>query len=81
MRAMAAISPKSLFDILDDAITALDEYRRDPHVTKADVLDSMDTRLSIALRKMLATPTCTGYSMFRPKRVLDLPAEAGTDNT
>ena len=73
---MAAVSPKSLFDILDDAIDALDGYRRDPNVTKADVLDSMETRLSIALRKMLATPTSTSYCIFRPPRVLALGPEA-----
>ena len=65
---MAAVSPKTLFEILDDALESLDGYRRSPDVTKEQVLDSMETRLSIALRKALATPMSTSYSLFRPAR-------------
>ena len=77
---MAAVSPKTLFEILDETIDALDGYRRDPAVTKADVLDSMETQLSIAPRKMLATPMSTSYCIFRPPRAQALEeAEAHPD--
>ena len=77
---MAAVSPKTLFDILDDAMIALEQFRRSADVTKADVLDSMETRLSIAMRKMLATPMSTSYCIFRPPRAQALEeAEAHPD--
>ena len=56
--------PKTLVQILTESLRAVDEFRRDPCMTKEDVLDSLESRLCIALRKMIAAPTATSYSMF-----------------
>ena len=64
MSGVASV-PKTLLHILTDSLRAIEEYRRDPAVTKEDVLDSLESRLCIAMSKMISTPTATSYSMFR----------------
>jgi hypothetical protein len=35
-------------------------------VTKQDAIDGVEMRLSFMLKKLLAAPTATSYSVFRP---------------
>ena len=42
----------------------IDKSRADPISTKADVLDSMETRLSFLVGKMAVSPTCMPFRVF-----------------
>jgi hypothetical protein len=58
-------TPKNLLNVIEDALLAVEAFRVDPSQTKDEVLNSLENRLRIILSKMLATPTCTSYCMFR----------------
>ena len=58
-------APKNLLHIIEDTLRAIEAFRVDPLQTKEEVLTSMENRMCIILSKMLATPTCTSYCLFR----------------
>ena len=58
--------PKTFLDSIMDTIQFIEKCREDEHIKKEDVLDSMENRLSFMLRKMVACPTSTSFSMFLP---------------
>jgi hypothetical protein len=57
--------PRNYFDALCEALRFVDEARADEGRTKADVLDSVENRLSFLLTKLLAAPLTTSYCVFR----------------
>jgi hypothetical protein len=57
--------PKTFFEALRDGVEFIEECRRTDEISKHDVLDGMEKRLSFMLSKMLATPTATSYCVFR----------------
>ena len=57
--------PKNLLNVIEESLQAIEAFRLDPHQTKEEVLKSMESRLSIILSKMIATPTSTSYCLFR----------------
>jgi len=65
--------PRNYFDALCEALRFVDEARADEGRTKADVLDSVENRLSFLLTKLLAAPTSTSFCVFRH----DEPPPAG----
>jgi hypothetical protein len=63
---MDTLYPKTFFDALCEATTYVESARNDDAITKADALDGVEMRLSFMLKKVLAAPTATSYSVFRP---------------
>jgi hypothetical protein len=61
----SVVYPKSFFDAIRDSIEYIEECRRTDSVSKTDMIDGMENRLSFMLTKVLATPTATSYSVFR----------------
>ena len=58
--------PKTFFDALRDATDFTESARHNEAVTKQDAIDGVEMRLSFMLKKLLAAPTATSYSVFRP---------------
>ena len=56
--------PRNYFDALCETMDFLRAARADEALSKADVLDSLENRVSFLLTKLLATPTTTGFSLF-----------------
>lgn len=56
--------PKTFMETLLECSEFIDKSRLDPHSTKEDVLDSMETRLSFLIGKMVASPTCMPFRIF-----------------
>jgi len=57
--------PKTFLDAIMETIQYVERCRHDDAIKKGDVLDSMENRLSFMLRKMVAHPTSTSFSIFR----------------
>lgn len=58
--------PKTFFDALREAAEFAESARHNEAVTKQDAIDGVEMRLSFMLKKLLAAPTATSYSVFRP---------------
>ena len=56
--------PPTFMDMLLECSKFIDQSRRDTLCTKEDVLDSMETRLSFLIGKMVASPTCMPFKIF-----------------
>lgn len=61
----AADQPANFKDSLCDCVAYIERCRKDPGMTKEDVLIGMEERVSVMMRKMLAAPTATSYCVFR----------------
>jgi hypothetical protein len=55
----------TFLDMLKSCLEATESFRVQGDVTKDDVLDSMENRVSLMMRKMVATPTTTSYCIFQ----------------
>jgi hypothetical protein len=60
--------PKTFLDAIMESIQFIERCRDNDSFTKRDVLESMENRLSFMLRKMVACPTSTSFSVFRSER-------------
>lgn len=57
---------KTLLDVILETLETIDRYKRDPTITPNVILDSVHTRVCLMLKKMISTPTCTSYCIFKP---------------
>lgn len=57
-------SPPTFLEMLLECANFVEAQRRDPLSTKADVLDSMERRLSLLVGKMVAHPACTSFAVY-----------------
>jgi len=58
-------SPRNFFESLRSCVSYLEQCRRDPGMTKDDVLDGIEERVSVMLNKALSAPTATSFCVFR----------------
>ena len=56
----------TLLDVITETLDTIERYKRDPDVTPETILDSMEMRVCLMLKKMIATPTSTSYCIFKP---------------
>ena len=56
---------QTLIEVLVETSNMLEKYRDDKSVSKDDVLDSMEERLSVIIGKLVALPTSTSFALFR----------------
>jgi len=63
---MDILYPKTFFDALRDATDFTESARHNDAMAKGDILDGVEMRLSFMMKKVLAAPTATSYSIFRP---------------
>ena len=54
--------PPTFMDMLVECSKFLDTARRDEGCTKADVLESMENRLSLLIGKLASQPTSTAFA-------------------
>ena len=59
------VYPDTYFDKIRDGMEYLDQAAADEAVTKERVIKEVQARLAFLLRKLLAAPTSTGFSVFR----------------
>jgi hypothetical protein len=62
-RALYA-EPRTFMESLLECSKFIDKARNDTTMTKGDVLDSMETRLSFLVGKMASSPTCMPFRVF-----------------
>ena len=55
----------TFFDALRECLHHVQECRDNDAMTKDDVLEQMESRISRMLTKMIATPTATSFCVFR----------------
>jgi len=56
--------PKTFLQMLLECAQFVEKARHDPSSSKTDVLDSMETRLSLLMGKLLSHPTSATFSVF-----------------
>jgi hypothetical protein len=56
--------PKTFLESMLECSEFLDKARKDPGISKNDVLDSMEARMSFLIGKMAASPTCMPFRIF-----------------
>ena len=61
----SVVYPSTYFDKIRDGLEYLDQAAVDEAVTKERVIKEVQARLAFLLRKLLAAPTSTGFSVFR----------------
>ena len=59
------VYPATYFDKIRDGMEYLDQAAVDGAVTKERLIEEVRARLAFLLRKLLAAPTSTGFSVFR----------------
>jgi hypothetical protein len=59
--------PQTYFDALRAALKEIEAFREDESVSKEAALKGATSWLCFLLKKMLAAPTSTGFSVFRTK--------------
>lgn len=57
--------PLNFFESLRSCVAYLERCRADPGMTKDDVLDGIEERVSVMMGKALAAPTATSFCVFR----------------
>lgn len=57
--------PRNFFESLRSCVSCIERCRRDPGMTKEDVLTMMEERISVMMSKALAEPTATSFCVFR----------------
>jgi hypothetical protein len=62
-RALYA-EPRTFMESLLECSRFIDKARADGSISKNDVLDSMETRLSFLVGKMASSPTCMPFRVF-----------------
>jgi len=56
--------PKTFLHMLLECSQFLEKARHDPASSKADVLDSLEMRLSLLVGKLLSQPTAATFAVF-----------------
>ena len=56
---------KTFLEMLLEFSGTLEKYRKDTSVSKEDVADMAEDRLSMIIGKLVAVPTTTSFSLFR----------------
>jgi hypothetical protein len=66
MAGLRTVYAESLtfMDMLLECSQFIDRSRHDPTSSKMDVLDSMETRLSLLVGKLVSQPTCTAFVVY-----------------
>jgi len=58
-------NPSTFMDVLLSASRYLEEARESEMTTKQDVIDSMESRVSVMMGKLASVPTTTSFCIFR----------------
>lgn len=57
-------TPCTFMEILLDTTNMLEKYKHDTTVTKEDLVESMESRLSLLMGKFISMPINTSFSLF-----------------
>jgi hypothetical protein len=60
----AYAQPSTFMEVLLDTTNMLEKYKHDTLVTKEDLVESMESRLSLIMGKFIAMPINTSFSLF-----------------
>ncbi len=58
-------TPVTFKDMLLKCSEYMEEARNNPGQSKEDVLDGIESRLSLLMGKLVAHPTCTSFTIFK----------------
>lgn len=56
----------TLLDVIVETLETIERYKRDDTATPHVILDAVHNRVCLMLKKMISTPTCTSYCIFKP---------------
>ena len=62
-------SPPTFLEALLECARFIEQQRHDPSTTKADVLDSMERRVSLLVGKLASQPTCAAFRVVPAPRL------------
>ena len=67
MNALTCAAPPTLLEALLECTAYIEELRVNPERTKEDVLDAWERRMALLIGKLVATPTCTSFCLWRKR--------------
>lgn len=57
--------PETFLQVLVETCQLLDKYKHDQSVTKMDVIETMEEKLSMISGKLISMPTYTSFIMYK----------------
>jgi predicted nucleic acid-binding protein len=57
--------PETFLQVLTETCQLLDKYKTDASVTKMDVIETMEEKLSVIAGKLISMPTYTSFVMYK----------------
>lgn len=58
-------APRNFFESLRGCVAYLERCKADPGMSKDDVIDGIEERVSVMMGKVLSEPTATSFCVFR----------------
>lgn len=65
MSVLHCADPPTLLESLLECTGHIEELRANPERSKTDALDALERRLALIIGKLVATPTCTSFCLWR----------------
>jgi len=67
MSTLTCTDPPTLLETLLECTAHIEELRANPERSKEDVLDAWERRMALLIGKLVATPTCTSFCLWRKR--------------
>ena len=67
MATLTCADPPTLLEALLECTAHIEELRVNPERSKEDVLDAWERRMALLIGKLVATPTCTSFCLWRKR--------------
>ena len=58
--------PQTLLDVIVETLETIERFKVSRDVTPNAILEAMERRICIMLKKMIATPSSTSYCIYKP---------------
>jgi hypothetical protein len=68
MNANIYAATPTLLEMMIEFATLLEQYKTDVSVTKQDVIDTAEDKISLIMGKLISVPTNTSFALYRSNR-------------
>ena len=67
MSVLTCAEPPTLLEGLLECTAYIEELRVNPERSRDDVLDAWERRMALLIGRLVATPTCTSFCLWRKR--------------
>lgn len=69
MSVLTCAEPPTLLEALLECTAYIEELRVNPERSKDDALDAWERRMALLIGRLVATPTCTSFCLWRKRDI------------